>query len=193
MEKPLLGQKIAFLVANGFYEDDMVQSQRALQALGANIRVISMDRGLVNSWNGEGWGLHFAADNALNTALAADYDMLVVPGGRRSIDKLKLTAHTGRFMGGFLGAGKPVAIFGSALELLVFFEKAPGYEVAGPARLQGDAERAGALWEGHGPVISGSLLSAFVMDDNREEFVAEICRHFSASLAKAGTEMGRAA
>lgn len=97
MSKTFVGDKIAILVANGFTEQDLTHTQRALQAQGANTRIIGMDNGLVNSWTGDAWGHHFAADCALNMALAADYDMLIIPGGRRSIEKLKLTAHTRRF------------------------------------------------------------------------------------------------
>lgn len=128
MQKPLLGQKIAFLVANGFTESDLVEPQRALQALGADTRIISMDQGLVNSWNGEGWGLNFAADQALNTALAVDYDGVVIPGGARSIHKLQLTAHTRRIVKGFVEAHKPAAALCDASEILRFAEIDLGLE-----------------------------------------------------------------
>ena len=101
LSNSLQGAKIAILVANGFNEQDLTSAQRILQGYGAYLRVISMDNGLVNSWNGTGWGLNFAADKMLNEALAADFSMLMVPGGRRSVDKLKLTAHTRRFINGF--------------------------------------------------------------------------------------------
>ncbi len=118
MNKPLLGEKLAVLVASGFCENDLTAVQRVLQPLGVTMRIISVDNGLVSSWNGDGWGLNFAADSALNSALAADFSMLVVPGGQRSVDKLQLTAHTKRFIGGFIDSGKPVVAVGEALELL---------------------------------------------------------------------------
>ena len=55
MSKALLGQKIAVLVANGFQETDMTATQRLLQDTGANVRIVSMDHGLVNSWKDNGW------------------------------------------------------------------------------------------------------------------------------------------
>src|SRR5690606_33724615 len=118
-------------------------TQKALLPFGANIRIVSMDHGLVNSWNGLGWGLHFAADKALNSALAADFSMLVVPGGRRSLEKLKLTAHTKRFISGFVDSRKPVAFFGEAVELLAFAERAAGKTVTGPASCKDTMEMAG--------------------------------------------------
>lgn len=146
MRKPLFGEKIAVLVANGFCERDLTALQRALQPQGATMRIISMDHGLVNSWNDGTWGLNFAADSALSAALAADFSMLVIPGGTRSIEKLKLTAHTRRFIGGFIDTGKPVVACGDALDLLIFAEKLAGRSVAGLETLKEAAQNAGATW-----------------------------------------------
>lgn len=118
MSKPLSGVKVAILVANGFEEADMTATQRAMVAAGANARIVSPEPGLVNSWTGQAWGHHFAIDAALNSALGADFSMLVIPGGQRSIDKLKLTAHTKRFIGSFMAAQKPVAVWAGAMPIM---------------------------------------------------------------------------
>src|SRR5690606_33168144 len=101
MSKPLSGQKIAILVANGFDETDMTHAQRKLAALGATLKIVSTENGLVNSWVGTGWGHHFPTDGNVNTTLAADYDGVYVPGGKRSTDKLKENAHVKRILRGF--------------------------------------------------------------------------------------------
>ena len=118
MSKPLSGVKIAILVANGFEEDHMTATQRALAAAGVFAKIISSEPGLVNSWTGQAWGHHFAIDAQLNNALGADYAMLVIPGGQRSAEKLKLTAHTKRFINSFMAAGKPVAVWGHATQIM---------------------------------------------------------------------------
>lgn len=120
MSKPLSGVKIAILVANGFEEADMTATQRALVAAGAHAKIISPEPGLVNSWTGQAWGHHFAIDAQLNAALGADYAMLVIPGGQRSVDKLKLTAHTKRFINSFMAAQKPVAVWGNAAQTMEY-------------------------------------------------------------------------
>lgn len=120
MSRNLSGFKIAILVANGFNEKDLTALQRPLIQAGANTRLISTENGLVHSWNGESWGLHYAVDTPLSAALGADYDMLVIPGGSRSMEKLRLTAHTRRFVNSFAVTGKPVAVCGEAQEILVF-------------------------------------------------------------------------
>jgi len=118
MSKFLTGTKIAILVANGFEQNDFTQSQRALLAAGATLKVISPDQGLVNGWEGASWGHHFAVDQTLSTALGADFDMLIVPGGERSLNKLKTTAHTKRLISSVMNANKPIVMFGTASELL---------------------------------------------------------------------------
>lgn len=117
--KSLTGQKIAILAANGFDESDMIAAQRALVAAGAAMRLVSSDNGLVNGWDGKGWGHNFPVDAALNTALGVDYDGLVIVGGQRSFDKLKMTAHTKRFIGSFMMAQKPIVAFGDAADVLM--------------------------------------------------------------------------
>jgi len=122
MQKPLLGHKIAFLVANGLSETDLIESQKIVQVLGADTRIIGMDQGLVSSLNAEGWGLNFASDQALKQSLAADYSGIVVPGGTRSVEKLQLTAHTRRFLRGFYDTNKPVCVVNEGSDLLAFAE-----------------------------------------------------------------------
>ncbi|MCC6598953.1 MAG: DJ-1/PfpI family protein [Alphaproteobacteria bacterium] len=186
MKKTLVGTKIAVLVANGFSEKDMTLTQQALLPVGANIRIVSMDHGLVNSWNDLGWGLNFAADHALNEALAADYDMLIVPGGQRSIDKLKLTAHTRRFINGFTETGKPVALFEEAVDLLVFAGSASGHVVNGPEKCKAEAEAAGAQWSEDEVVISRNIIMGRSSEKGSEMYSGKVCAFFVAEAERTG-------
>jgi protease I len=173
MNKPLLGQKLAVLVANGFCEKDLTEMQRGLMKTGADVRIIGMDQGLVNSWNENGWGLNFASDKMLSEALGAEFSMLVIPGGQRSVDKLKLTAHTRRFIGSFMDSRKPVIAFDQAVDLVLFSQRATGRTITGPAQLKEEAEKSGAAWAEEAYVIDGNLMTGGSMTGPREAFVAE--------------------
>lgn len=174
MKKPLLGKKIAVLVANGFAEKDLTMTQKALSGSGADLRVVSMDQGLVSSWYEGGWGLNYAADQVLSQALAVDFDMLIVPGGERSVQKLELTAHTRRFIGGFIDTGKPVAFYAEALELLVFSERAEGTVVAGPPAFKDKIEDAGAVWSDEPYAISGCIMTGERDKAGRESYTEQV-------------------
>lgn len=189
MKKPLLGEKIAVLVANGFAEQDLTQAQKILRTAGADIRIVSMDNGLVTSWADTGWGLNFAADSVLSEALAVDYTMLLVPGGQRSVEKLKLTAHTRRFINGFLNAKKPTVMFEDAVDLLVFSEKAGEYEVSGAEKLKDALEEAGAVWNDSASTTDGMLLTGKSDSETRDM----LCKEAAGFLIGAVQEQEEAA
>ncbi|MCB9989297.1 MAG: DJ-1/PfpI family protein [Rhodospirillales bacterium] len=176
--KSLSGTKIALLLANGFYEPDVTAAQRALLESGATLHIISPDQGLVNGWTGESWGHHFMVDQSLSTALGADYDMLVLPGGQRSMDKLMLTAHTKRFITSFMNADKPVAVFGEAADLLVRTDNAKGRKISGPVALFDMMIQAGVEWQDETPCFDGALMSGDVSDDNRAAFITAMMDFF---------------
>ena len=112
MTETLAGKTIALLVANGFEEIEMTEPQKALLAAGATVKLVSSETALVNGWHGEAWGHYFPVDGALSTQMAADFDALLVPGGHRSIIALAKSAHTNRFLKGFLDGDKPVVLVG---------------------------------------------------------------------------------
>lgn len=178
MSKTMIGVKVAVLAANGFDEKDFIAVQRALAEAGATMRIISTDQGLVNGWDGQGWGHNFAVDTQLNNALGVDYDALVIPGGQRSIDKLRLTAHTRRFIGSFMGAMKPVAVMGDALQLMVFAEQLNGKTVSGTEAMEATAIKAGATWQTEAVSMDGALLTGVCDEAGRASFVSTMVELF---------------
>ena len=189
MSNALVGMKIAVLVANGFNEVQMTGFQRAFQKKGAHVRVISMDNGLVNGWTGEEWGHHYASDAVLNTALAVDYDLLLVPGGQRSVEKLKLTGHTKRFIGGFVNGEKPCAVLEDAASLLFFTGLAAGKTISAPEALSAEASLQEATYSAAPFTIEGSLMTTN-MENDIENMIAAVCDHFETRVAaQAETQM----
>ena len=122
MNKPLQNKKIAILAANGVNETNMTEVQKGLMKAGAFMRTISCDHAIINSWNGAGWGVNFAVDASLSTALGVDYDMLIIPGGERSIEKLTKTAHTKRFISSFVKLNRPIGMIEGGQKLLEAIE-----------------------------------------------------------------------
>ncbi len=178
MQQSLVGKTVAILVANGFDELDMTEPQRALLAAGARPQVVSPEPGLVNGWLGKAWGHYFPIDAALATALAADFDALLIPGGERSVEKLAGNPHTRRMIKGFLDGGKPVAAIGHAPVLLAAAERASGREVACTPAVQAELEAAGARVSEDPTMIDGTLIT-FAADVDPAEFKAAIAKHFS--------------
>lgn len=172
MAKTLQSQKIAVLISNGFDEKDFLSIQKAAIAQGASLRIISTDSGLVNGWDGKGWGHNFAVDTQLNTALGIDYDAVIVPGGQRSVDKLKMTAHSRRFIGSLLAAMKPVVCMGDAVQLLAHADHLSGRTVAGPEAQKGICETAGAIWSNDAIAQDGTLMTGCTEGDKLDAYIA---------------------
>lgn len=171
MAKALQSQKIAVLMSNGFNETDFLSIQKAMIEQGASLRIISTDNGLVNGWDGKGWGHNFAVDAQLNTALGIDYDALIIPGGQRSLDKLKMTAHSRRFIGSFFAAMKPVVCMGDAVQLLAHTDHVSGRTVAGPEDKKAMVETAGATWSNDAMMQDDNLLTGNVEGEKMADFV----------------------
>lgn len=159
MQKPLAGKKIAVLVASGFEEIQMTEPQKALLALGATLKLVSPE-GLVNGWHGAAWGHYFPADAQISTMLSADYDMLIVPGGARSLLKLSQNPHTKRIVSAFVDDLKPVALVGEGVEALVIADRAEGVRVTGAAESRAALEQAKAIWVDEPVFLAGNVLTA---------------------------------
>jgi putative intracellular protease/amidase len=91
--------------------------------------------------------------------LSADYDMLIVPGGARSLVKLAQTPHTKRIVSAFIDDQKPVALISHGVEVLVIADRAQGMSVAGSPDSKAALESAQASWSEDPIHLSGNVLS----------------------------------
>jgi protease I len=178
MHKPLAGRKVAILIGNGFDEIQMTDCQRALLGAGAGVKIVSTAPGLVNGWQGKGWGHFYPVDQQVSETLAADFDMLYLPGGERSLGKLLETAHTKRIIRGFRDSGKPVAAIGSGIDLLAAADRLLGAEISANPGSADKAISAGAKIAAAPITCDGALLTA--RDDaDLPAFVQQMLELFS--------------
>jgi len=178
MDQPLAGKAIAILVANGFEETEMTEPQRALLKLGAALKVISPEQGLVNGWHGKAWGHYFPVDKPIAEVLAADFDMLLLPGGERSIAKLAQNPHTRRIVGSFVDGGKPIGAIDDAIRLLVVAQKLKGRKVAADPALGEAVKEAGAALSEEPVAVDKTLVTAQGLDA-LPAFVEQVVKVFT--------------
>ena len=164
-QKRLSGMTVAVLVANGFEEIIMTDTQKALAAEGAAIRIVSHEVGLANGWHEGTWGHNFYIETRISDALPSDFNGLLVPGGERSIATLKENAHARRVVKGMVDAGKPMAIVGDAIEMLVAAEAVRGRKVTGVETSRARVEAMGAVWSETQLTVDGSLITASGSED----------------------------
>ncbi|HYE50250.1 MAG TPA: DJ-1/PfpI family protein [Azospirillaceae bacterium] len=176
-DQPLAGKNVAILVANGFEELQMTEPQRALLKLGAKPKIISPEQGLVNGWHGAAWGHYFPTDKHVGDVLAADFDLLVLPGGERSVAKLANNPHTRRIVGSFMDAGKGVAAIDQGVSLLAVAERLKGRTVTGNPGVREAAEAAGAKWSEE-TVVADRFLVTAQGEEQLADFIQQMTKTF---------------
>lgn len=188
MQKPLAGVNIAILIANGFHEIEMTTFQRALLEAGASPKIISVESSLAHGWQGKGWGHYHPVDKHLSDALAADYDVLVVPSGYRGHEKLKQTAHTRRFIGGFMMAFKPVLAMGDAVKMMAEIGVIKGMMVAASEEVRPTLTENGVVASENSPTIHSNMMSILSDESNMQESVASFIGFVENMRAEAAAE-----
>ena len=156
----LNGKTIAIMVASGFDEIAFIAIQRAMMEAGAKLKIVSRETGLTNSWNGTGWGMSYPADATLSTALAIDYDGLIIPAGKRHIDALANEAHAKRVLRAFLREDMPVLLQGDASAMLQLVDGAT------------DRPHSSADDSRGAPVVDGRLITTAAAHDDLAELEA---------------------
>ncbi len=185
MQKPLAGLNVAILVANGFHEIEMTTFQRALLEAGAHPKLISVETSLAHGWQDKGWGHYHPVDKHLSDALAADYDVLIVPSGYRGHEKLKQTAHTRRFIGGFMMGYKPVLAMGDSVKMMAEIGVIKGMMVAAADEIRPVLTENGVIASENSPTIHSNLMSMISASAEPQESVAS----FLAFVADLRAEM----
>jgi catalase len=106
-------RKIAILAANGFDRTDLSQVMQTLQAAGAHTHIISKYLGMLKSSSGE----EIEVDKNYLTSASVMYDAIYVPGGKESIDTLKMQGDAIHFVNEAFRHCKPLGATGEGIEL----------------------------------------------------------------------------
>lgn len=106
-------RKIAILVADGYDHKGLSQVIQALKGAGARADIISKYRGMLKSSSGE----KLEVDKNYLTAASVMYDAVYVPGGKESIDTLKMQDDAIHFVNEAFRHCKPLGATGEGIEL----------------------------------------------------------------------------
>jgi protease I len=160
MADALKGKKIAILVADGFEQVELTGPKEALEAAGAEIQIVSPAEGEVQGWNHDDKADLFPVDMPLNLARSDDYDALLLPGGVRNPDQLRMMTRAVEFVDGFIATGKPVAAICHAPWLLIETNWIKGKTITSWPSLKSDLINAGAHWVDREVVVDNSLVTS---------------------------------
>lgn len=157
----LSDKKVAFLLTRGVEQVELTSPRTALDEAGAQTFIVSPSEGTLQAMEGD-WehAEVFDVDVPVADADAADYDMLVLPGGTLNADALRLDADAGALVEAFFAAGKPVAAICHAPWILAQTGLAKGRRLTSYESLKVDLQNAGATWEDSELVVDGNLITS---------------------------------
>jgi protease I len=165
-KKPLAGQKIAALAADGFEYSELTEPKRILEEAGAIVEVISPgDAKQIRGWKGGDWADAVKVDRSLEKMDAAEYEALLLPGGVMNPDKLRTEPEAVALVRAFGNANKPIAAICHGPWTLIDAEQVKGRKVTSWPSIRKDLENAGARWEDHEVVQDGNLITSRKPDD----------------------------
>lgn len=165
MNNKLDGVKVAILATNGFEQSELFEPKKALENAGAEVKIVSLEKGEIKGWDKKDWGKKIAVDLTVDEAQAADFDALQLPGGVMNPDKLRMNEKAVAFVKAFFDAGKPVGAICHAPWTLIEAGVVNGKTLTSWASLKTDLENAGARWVDQKVVVDNGLVTSRNPDD----------------------------
>jgi protease I len=177
------GKRVAFLTANeGVEQVEFTEPWQALRDAGIATVLLAPKPGTMQAFNHLDKADTFAVDVAVGAAQAADYDLLVLPGGVANPDKLRTDADAVAFVRAFAETGTPIAVICHGPWTLVEADVVRGRTLTSWPSLKTDLRNAGASWvdeelvtctNGPGPIISS----------RKPDDLPAFCKHVVATVS----------
>jgi protease I len=174
----LNGKKIAFLATDGVEQIELIEPRKAVEAEGAEVELISLQKGEFQGFEHLDKGETFTADKAAKDADTDDYDGLVLPGGVANPDFLRADQDAVRFVRGFFEAKKPVGAICHGPWTVVEADVVKGRTLTSWPSLQTDIRNAGATWVDEEVHVDQGLVTSRKPDD-LPAFNAKIVEEFA--------------
>ena len=156
----LSGRRVAFLATNGVDESEFAQPWAAVTDAGAIAELVSLQPGEIQSVSkGEKAG-KFKVDRLITDVSARDYDALVLPGGVKNPDTLRMNPAAVDFVRSFMESDKPVGAICHGPWLLVEAGCVKGRTLTSYPSLQTDIRNAGGDWADRTVITDQKLVTS---------------------------------
>ncbi len=159
MAERLRSKRIALLVTDGFEQIELTEPKRTLEEAGATTFIVAPGAKVQGMHHADKADL-FDVDVQLAYANSDDFDGLVLPGGVRSPDKLRINDEAVRFVRAFVERSKPIAAICHGPWTLIEAGGVRGKQLTSYRSLRTDLQNAGATWVDEEVVKDGELLTS---------------------------------
>jgi protease I len=160
MTQNLTGKRIAILATNGVEENSLVVSHQALVEAGANVWVIGLRHGTIQSVRNQRMGDKIAVSAPVGEVAESQFSALVLPGGLRSSDELRRDREAVAFVRSFFDTLKPVAAICEGAAMLLEAGVVHDRTLTSLPSLRQDLANAGAHWVDRDVAVDQGLVTS---------------------------------
>ena len=157
--------RILIVATNGFEEWELFGPRRILQQRGAEVVLASLNREPIQATIHDEPGKAIRPDLTIDEANADDFDGLILPGGVRNPDTLRLHGNVIALIRRFADQGKPIAAICHGPWLLVEAELVRGRTATSWPSIRTDLRNAGANVVDETAVTDGNIVTSRKPDD----------------------------
>jgi len=179
--------RVLIVATDGFEESELFGPRQMLIDRGAKVVLASPKRDPIQATIHDDPGKTIRPDLTIDEAEPQNYDALVLPGGVRNPDQLRMHANAIELIRNFAATGKPVAAICHGPWLLVEADLVRGRTVTSWPSIRTDLRNAGATVVDQPAVTDGNIITSRNPDDV-EEFTSALI-----DLIQEGTELDQVA
>ncbi|MCH8615629.1 type 1 glutamine amidotransferase [Sphingomonas sp. SM33] len=157
--------KILIVASDGFEESELFGPREILLGRGAKVTLASPDMKPIQATVHDDPGKTIRPDLTIDQARAEDFDALILPGGVRNPDHLRMNAAAIDLIRSFADAGKPIAAICHGPWLLVEADLVRGRTATSWPSIRTDLKNAGANVVDRPAVTDGNIVTSRNPDD----------------------------
>jgi protease I len=157
--------KVLIIATDGFEESELFGPREKLQALGAEVALASLNLDPIQATVHDDPGRTLRPDLIIDDVDPVNFDALILPGGVRNPDQLRMHRNVIELIRRFDAAGKPIAAICHGPWLLVEAGLVDGRTVTGWPSIRTDLRNAGAKVVDRPAVTDGNIVTSRNPDD----------------------------
>ena len=157
--------RVLIVATDGFEEWELFGPRQILQQRGADVVLASLTRDPIQATVHDDPGKTIRPDLTVDDANAENFDALILPGGVRNPDQLRLHGNVIALIRAFAEQGKPVAAICHGPWLLVEADLLRGRTATSWPSIRTDLRNAGANVVDEAAVTDGNIVTSRKPDD----------------------------
>jgi protease I len=161
----IAGSRVLIVATDGFEEWELFGPRQILQQRGAEVVLASLERDPIQATVHDDPGKTIRPDMTVDEANASDFDALILPGGVRNPDQLRLHRNVIELIRRFAADAKPIAAICHGPWLLVEADLLRGRRATSWPSIRTDLRNSGAEVVDEAAVVDGQIVTSRNPDD----------------------------